>query len=122
MNYADEGFYKEEYLAGREAVITAAFPYYAREASQRIRQYAGQNIDEDNIPECVKMCCCELAEQVFTYTAALAESSGVSSESVQGWSVNYRTPEELKAQLDGSVRDCVYKWLSGTGLLFSGVM
>ena len=33
MNYADEEYYKNEYLCGKEAVINAAFDFYARSAT-----------------------------------------------------------------------------------------
>ena len=63
--YADEDYYKKEYLQGKAAVITAAFPYYSREASQVIKKYVFDNIDDENPPEEVKMCCCEIAELAY---------------------------------------------------------
>lgn len=121
MNYADEEFYTNEYLAGRKAVITTAFPYYAREATQYIKQYTGRNIEENNAPECVKMCCCEIAELMYRDERTEAENGGVSSESVQGWSKSYESTETRKTALRNAQRECVYKWLSGTGLLCSKV-
>lgn len=121
MNYADEEFYKSEYLAGRKAVITTAFPYYARSATQYIKQFTGRNVDENNVPECVKMCCCEIAELIYRDERTEAENGGISSESVQGWSQSYESTETRKTALSSAQRACVYKWLSGTGLLFSGV-
>lgn len=44
--YADENYYKTEYLCGRKAVITSAFAYYAREATLIINAYTGSNIDD----------------------------------------------------------------------------
>ena len=38
MVYADEEFYKNEYLLGREAAISSGFPFYARQASQIMDQ------------------------------------------------------------------------------------
>ena len=61
MNYADEEYYKNEYLCGKEAVINAAFDFYARSATAEIKRFTGRNVDEDNIPDCVKNCCCELS-------------------------------------------------------------
>ena len=71
MNYADENFYTESYLCGKEAVINIAFDFYSRKASTVIRTFTGNNIDENNIPECVKMCCCEVAESFFRYEKLL---------------------------------------------------
>lgn len=121
MNFADESYYTDEYLCGKEAVINTAFDFYARAATAEIKRFTGRNVDEDNIPDCVKNCCCELAELVYTYEKNTADSSGKSSESVGGWSVSYESKEQSDLNFSNAVSDCIYKWLSGTGLLFSGV-
>lgn len=121
MNYADEEYYKNEYLCGKEAVINAAFDFYARAATAEIKRFTGRNIDEGNIPDFVKNCCCELAETIYTHEKTTADCSGKSSESVGGWSVSYESKEQTEANFNNAVSDCIYKWLSGTGLLFSGV-
>ena len=119
--YADESFYNDEYLCGKEAVITAAFDYYARSATVEIKRFTGRNVDEGNIPECVKNCCCELAELICEHTAVKARSDGKTSESVAGWSVSYESSQQAKETFTNAVCDIIYKWLSGTGLLFTGV-
>lgn len=123
--YADEEFYKGEYLCGRAAVITAAYPYYFREASRIIDRYTFGSIgglDGDSIPEEVKMCCCELAEMHFTETTSqAARSVGIASESVQGWSVTYESKTARSEALSAAQGECVKKWLGGMGLLYSGV-
>lgn len=120
-NYADESFYKEEYLQGKAAVVTAAFDFYAREASRIIKQYTLDNIDESSVPEEVSMCCCELAELAFRDESSEAQNGGISSESVQGWSKSFESTEARKTALQSAQKACVYKWLSGTGLLYRGV-
>ncbi|MBQ9898110.1 MAG: hypothetical protein IJM44_01485 [Ruminococcus sp.] len=121
--YADYSFYTDEYLAGRSAAVTAAdFQYYARQASAVIAQYTHGNIKADDIPDEVKMCCCELVETMHAAdTSEAAQKPGVSSESVQGWSQSYESTEARKTALRGLQRDCIYRWLSNTGLLYSGV-
>lgn len=121
MNYADEFYYKVEYLCGREAVIDTAFDFYARSATGEIKRFTGRNIDESNIPDCVKNCCCELAELVYTHEKTTADTNGKASESVGGWSVSYESKEQAEANFNNAVSACIYKWLSGTGLLFAGV-
>lgn len=123
MNFADEGFYKNAYLQGRAAVITVAFAYYARLATAEIKRYTFDRVDEDNIPEEVSMCCCEIAELVFRreQTSNDSRSDGVSSESVQGWSRSYESAESRRQSFDTSVKNCVCRWLGGTGLLYRGV-
>lgn len=119
--YADKHFYEATYLGGKEAVITTAFEYYARQASQIIKQHTYGNVSEDNVSECVKMCCCELAELIFRDESFQAQSSGVSSESVQGWSKSFESTEARKIALHNAQMECIRKWLSGTGFLYCGV-
>lgn len=120
MLYADYPFYVVEYLRGKEAVIdTASFDFYIRKASQEIKRYTFENI-RDEVPECVKMCCCELAEKLCTADKNV-EHSGKASESVGAWSVSYESAEQTKQALKKDIKAIVYSWLSGTGLLFAGV-
>lgn len=117
--YTTEAFYLRDYLCGRQAVITAAFEFYARAATQKIKLYTFDNVDENNIPEAVKMCCCEIAEKLYSYERSGGEA-GVASESVGGWSKSFESAEAKHRALDVCVRDIVYKWLTGTGLLYRG--
>lgn len=121
--YADHEFYTNEYLAGKSAAVTAAdFAYYARQASAVIDRYTHGNINNEDIPEQVKYCCCELAELMHSAeTSKAAQKAGISSESVQGWSQSYESSESRRNALRSSQRECIYKWLSNTGLLYSGV-
>lgn len=65
MVYADEEFYKNEYLLGRKAAISSGFPFYARQASQIMDQYTfGRLTIIEDVPEEAKLCCCELAEAI----------------------------------------------------------
>lgn len=121
--FADSRYYSEIYLSGREAVVdTASFAFYARKATQEIKRYTGQNVNESNLPDCVKLCCCEVAELLYSAEkAASAHNSGVTSESVGSWSVNYGSAQENAAGLHRNIRAAIYRWLSGTGLLYLGV-
>ena len=122
MNYADETFYTESYLCGKEAVITTAFDFYSRKASTVIRTFTGNNIDENNIPECVKMCCCEVAESFCRYEKLLnGNTTGMTSQHIGDLSVNYESAENLRKSQSDEIRQTVYRWLSGTGLLYRGV-
>lgn len=122
INYADEKFYIGVYtVEGREAVIDAAFPYFARIATREIKRYTGDNVNEYDIPEEVSMCCCEIAELAYKREQLSNQSDGISSESVQGWSKSYESTESRRQAFDTAVKECVYKWLGGTGLLYRGV-
>ena len=64
--FADYDFYINKYLSGRNAAVSAAdFTMLARKATQKIKVFTGSNVDESNIPECVKMCCCEITELLY---------------------------------------------------------
>ena len=118
--YADENFYKNEYLCGRKAVINTAFYFYARRATQEIRRFTGSNIGEGDIPECVKMCCCEIAELFYKGEHAVGQD-GISSESVGDMSVSYESTEAKHQALKKNIKSVVYSWLADTGLLYRGV-
>lgn len=120
--YAGEQFYKNEYLCGKAAVITAAFDYYARAASQIIAKQTYDNIGED-IPECVRLCCCELAELLYQSENGMADKSDVSSETLGNgsYSVSYGSAAERQSAVRSKAREIIKRWLNGTGLLYSGV-
>ena len=119
-NYADLNFYENEYLDGKEAVIdTASFNNFARSATQLIKQYTFDSIDEGNIPEEVSMCCCELAELIFDNTNV--SSGKIASEKVGELSVSYESSETLLKSFGLETKNIIYKWLGNTGYLFRGV-
>lgn len=120
--YADFTFYNNKYLCGKQEILKAAeFLYYALLATQEIRRYTGSNADGDDVREEVGMCCCEVAERLYMAAKTEAQSGGVSSESVSGWSKAYESSDARKQSLEKSVHDTVYRWLSGTGLLYRGI-
>lgn len=119
--FVSEEYYKNEYLCGKEAVIDTAFDFYARQATAEIKRYIERNLTDAEIPDCVKMCCCELAELNYKHEKTTTDTNGKTSESVGGWSVSYESAEESKKNYDKAVKACIYKWLSGTGLLYRGL-
>lgn len=115
-NYADYAYYTDTY---KGAVIdTASFDLYARRATQIINQHTFGRVQEGNIPEEVKMCCCELAEALFK--ADKEDTKGIASEKVGEYSVSYVSPEAKEKLLGYFVRSIIYNWLSMTGLLYRG--
>lgn len=119
--YADENFYKKAYLYGKTAVITSDYEYFFREASLLIDRYTFGNIDPENVPEAVKMCCCELAENLFSENKSMTENVGIQSESVGGWSRNYTSKSEIQIHFKSEQKHIIFKWLTDTGLLYRGV-
>lgn len=119
--YADSEFYLNTYEPPCP-MSTSDFNFWANQASAIIKSRTFGNIDESReIPEDVSMCCCEIAELLFEDNKRKTETGGVSSESVGGWSKSYESTESVEKSLDSSVTKAIRKWLSGTGLLYSGV-
>lgn len=75
--YANESYYIGVYLCGKEPDISAAFDFYAMQATSLMKQYTLNNVDENDIPEEVKMCCCELAGEYLQGRAGGRHSGGV---------------------------------------------
>lgn len=119
--YANEDFYNEAYLCGKTAVLTSDSLYFFREASRIIDCYTCGKIEPENIPQAVKMCCCELAENLFSENTSLTENAGIQSESVGGWSKNYTSKSEILIHFRAEQKCIIFKWLADTGLLFRGV-
>lgn len=118
--YADDIFYHHNYLPfdGASVIPPGAFEFYARKASTHIRQYTLDNIGED-VPEAVKMCCCELAEILYNQQHTKA-AQGIASEKVGDASVSYESAESQRQALPKTIKSVVYSWLADTGLLYRG--
>jgi hypothetical protein len=115
-NYADYAYYVGTY---KGAVIdTASFDLYARKATQEIKKYTFDRVDEANIPDDVKMCCCEVAEAI--HKADQEDTQGIASEKVGEYSVSYVSPEAKEKMLSISVYSIINNWLVMTGLLYRG--
>ena len=90
--YASENYYIGVYLCGKEPDISAAFDFYAMQATSLMKQYTLDNVDENDIPEEVKMCCCELCDSLL-----LTDGNGgmvKQSESVGSWSYTLASSSE----------------------------
>lgn len=119
--FANYDFYKKEYLFGRNAVVdTASFDFYARKATQKIKTYTFNNIDESTIPECVKLCCCEVAELLYKDENSTNVNS-ISSERVGDVSVSYESADSQRQVLSKNIRTAIRSWLADSGLLYRGV-
>lgn len=118
--YADYQFYNLEYANGNSAVFNTAesFLPYSRKATQYIKRYTFGNVPQD-VPESVKMCCCELSEKLYSCDKII--NRGISSESVGDLSISYESSVTLLQQKSQEIEEIIYNWLSETGLLYRGV-
>ena len=116
-NYADYAYYTDTY---KGAVIDAAsFDSYAAKATQTIKLYTFNRIVDDNIPEEVKMCCCELAEYLYKQDNK-DHDEDVQSEKKGEWSNTYVSGKEAEEIRQIKIREIIYNWLAMTGLLYRG--
>lgn len=122
MIYADEDFYKREYLLGRKPVIGAGFLFYARQASKVIDKHTFGRLKElVEVPEAAQMCCCELAEAEYQREKQKKASGGKTSEKIGTYSVSFGTAQEMAQAVAKEQRGIVMKWLADTGLCYQGV-
>lgn len=118
--YADKDFYDVEYLSGRKPAISAGFSFYAALASRTIDRHTFGRVKAlDVVPDEVKMCCCELAEQYYRRENQKKQAGGKASEKIGTYSVTFETgSEERQVQEE---REIVARWLSAMGLCYRGV-
>lgn len=122
--FATVEFYTSDYLMGRQAVIdTASFPFYARKATQAIKQYTFDNIDENKpILDAVQMCCCEVAEYLYTdEQQSKNQTNGVISEKVGEFSITYESSKNKDDYKKSVIKGIIYTWLADTGYLYRGM-
>lgn len=115
-NYADAAYYTDTY---KGAVLdTASFPRWAMKATLEIKKYSFNRVDDANILDEVKMCCCELSE--LLYKADQEDTKGIAVEKVGEYSVSYVSPEAKEKLMSTSIRSVIYNWLAMTDLLYRG--
>ena len=117
--YADYAFYTDKYL-GRIIPNENDFAYYALRASEIIDSKTFGRIDE--ITPAVKMACCAAADELYSDASARAKAAGgISSESVDRYSVSYRAYNtEAEKAAEKRVNAAIKRYLGGTGLMFRG--
>jgi hypothetical protein len=117
--YADYAFYAETYL-GRTIPNEKDFAYYALRASEIIDSKTFGRIDE--ITPAVKMACCAAADELYSDASARAKAAGgISSESVDGYSVSYRAYNaESEKAAEKRVNAAIKRYLGSTGLMYRG--
>ena len=122
--YADIDFYKAEYLLGRAPGITEEeFPHWAMLASGLIRNHTFGRIDGlSNVPEEVRMCCCEVAEKMYSAEAA-KEDNGMVLQSYgnDGETGTYKVDDVSEDAVNRRATEIIRKWLLYTGLMYCGV-
>jgi hypothetical protein len=139
--YANWDFYINEYLLGKEPVMTESdFPFSVREASRYIDKHTFMRvrsmiepIDEElpegeldgRIPRIVSEAACALGELYYKHGVSLGKlydrngvmilPQGISAKQLTGFD-----PAALEEQLEKSLQKAISTYLAHTGLLFRG--
>jgi hypothetical protein len=118
LNYTDYVYYQNTYKG--DLIPSNKFELYSRKATQYIKINTFERIDELDIPDEVKMCCCELAELEYK-SDNIAKTDGVTSEKVGEYSVSYESTQTIRDNKQKDMRNVLKLWLANTGLLYRGL-
>ncbi len=107
-------FYYNRYNSGNPGCLNKEnFGGYITRASREVENFCKLPSQEHPDFELVRMCLCEVAEELFC-----ADNVGsIKSETVDGYSVTYSGREEASVR----IRNIVLKCLRDTNLIFAGV-
>lgn len=117
-NYTDYDFYKNKY-GGDLVPSNEKFEFYCRRATRYIKNNTLGNVDEANIPDEVKMCCCELCELDYELDNN-NKPKGIQSEKVGEYSVTFESTQNIKESYEKDQNKILRLWLADTGLLYRG--
>lgn len=122
MIKVDNSFYVCQFLQDAERVIPQdEFKGYVNIAMREINAAIFNKEIPPEHENTVKMCCCELAQEIYRDKVSNKEVAGKTSEKVGSYSVTYESSEALQKQFCANKRRIIHFWLAETGLLFAGV-
>ena len=124
LKYVTENEYKE--LLGTNS-IPDNFENLNIEASAVINQKTFGRINIATIPEQVKYCTCLVINLIDNKKKVISETGNIKSQSIEGWSETYSTPEEIEKDFNSQVDSILKLHLSniigtdGNPLLYRGI-
>lgn len=124
IQYTDKEFYKNKYLQGRsEAIPASEFQYWSMQASSEIRKRTFGILDQlESIPDVVQICCCEVAEKLYSYEMAKGDNGMVlQSYGNDGDTGTYKTEDFTDVAVNSAISEIIERWLLNTGLMYCGV-
>ena len=121
MVYVTEEYYQSEYLCGRDSALEESFLYYAAKASQKIDQYTYGRLKSGwDVTDDVKICCCELAEYLYSCDDKEKQTAGLKSYSNDGDSGTFDTESFSREEKEKKIRSIIRAYLSDSGILYQG--
>ena len=132
MAYVNYQYYASGYLLGREpAVPEKLFPFFEKQARSEINKRTFGRIAADStlITDEIKDCCCELVELLYhaDSVAQQALQDGAPGPLVsfnndgQSGAFDLSQSTYTEPGKASKVKEIIYRYLGGTGLLYSGV-
>ena len=124
LEYITADEYKK--LLGKESVPDN-FKNLNIEASNYINYKTFGRVDKDNVPEQVKYVACLIINLIDEKNTKLSQIGNLKSQNIEGWSENYSTPEEIKADYEEKKYSTLKQYLwdvigtDGNPLLYCGV-
>ena len=124
LKYITETEYKE--LLGKNS-IPNDFNNLVIKASSYINYNTHGRIDENNVPEQVKYTTCLIVDLINEENDKLSKIGKLKSQNIEGWTENYSTPEEIKADYENKKYSTLKEnlWdvigIDGNPLLYAGV-
>lgn len=124
LKYITESEYKQ--LLGINS-IPDNFENLNIQASAVINYKTFGRIDINNIPEEVKYCTCVVIDLIENKNKVISEIGNLKSQSIEGWSESYSTPQEIEKDFDLEVESILKLHLTGiigtdgNPLLYRGV-
>lgn len=118
---------REEYFELLGKSVPDNFEKLVIEASEYINYRTFGRIDENNIPEKVKYATCLVIDNLKLKELKVNEVQNLKSESVEGWSKTYATPQEINLEFDNKNYEILRQYLwnvvgkDGKPLLYVGV-
>lgn len=118
---------REEYFKLLGQSVPNNFKKLVIEASEYINHKTFGRIDTNNIPEKVKYVTCLIIDNLEVKESKINEVQNLKSESVEGWSKTYTTPQEIKNEFDNKNYEILRQYLwdvignDGKPLLYLGV-
>ena len=118
---------KTEYFELLGQSVPDNFKKLVIEASEYINHRTFGRIDKNNVPEKVKYATCLIVDNLKIKESKINEIQNLKSESVEGWSKTYATPEEINNEFDNKNYEILRQYLwdvigkDGKPLLYVGV-
>lgn len=106
----------KEYKALGGTLDETPFTLLEYNARRKIDERTFGRLEEiENIPEEVKMCEYNLIEVLNSYSSYASENKGISSESTDGYSISYQSPQKSIIEAKNSeLDDIIQTYLSTT--------